>query len=165
MSQAERCPKCGGPVERVEPQLVPGAVALHLSRIRARPDTLEDVRQEWKWGDGGTELRIIDRLFNGCDECGRYPMAQMQEVWDAAEREWQRGFTDATDAAAITLQDGKRQAFQQAAEMLQARATEYRTMKEASFNERHDDEGKAYELSQELCLELASDLRKLAEGK
>lgn len=78
----ERCPKCGGPVERVGWNNNPDE-----TQLRAKLDTLEDVETgavavaRANRGDlaatldeqHGRYLLALRRLFNGCDECGRKP--------------------------------------------------------------------------------------------
>lgn len=132
----ERCPGCGGPVDRY------GEVE-GRSKFTALPDTLEGIeaeasesKTEWREDAVRPMWDALRRLFNGCTVCGRealaYPNSELERVQD--------------ETAKAFLAAGKRQAFQQAADIAQERQC-FNCHATGAFNS------------------LADTLRQLAEGK
>lgn len=84
MRMSERCPACGGPVEKRR-HVQPAATDEYT--YRALPDTLEGIGQEWvHYLDGKPNCyhpelleRALRRLFNGCETCGRWKLSDWIE--------------------------------------------------------------------------------------
>jgi hypothetical protein len=109
MAVSERCKGCEGPVELV-------TIPMDEGGFRALPDTLEEINQarvtlycrthtEYEQDivdERDLLVRVVQRLFQGCAECGRKPQIIRAHMKFADE--------------AVNV--GKRQAFQQAAEMV-----------------------------------------------
>lgn len=163
----KKCPYCGGPVEHM--QCKPSCHSVthgkcicgNQARLVTLPDTLEgieaDINDKTSWAEirGAFKFpdtvkleartiaaayhykRLAERLFNGCAACGRKSLVQRQ--------------ADAIYAIAPELRRegevaGKRQAFQQAAEGLEAL---------------HIDVGQTTAWNR--IMQYAAELRKLAE--
>lgn len=147
MPAVERCPKCGGPVEAVHLDHRGGDNCTTECYSRALPDTLEGIEAEVDGHENQHYLNhavkpILRRLFNGCAECGREPLVDMPE----------RGHN--------SMEFGKRQAYQHAAEGLEAAAKRYRAYPQGSSTKDGAHRMVAWHLENH-----AADLRQLAEGE